>query len=52
LSAEAPIPGGSLDAAKAVFGINGFVIGPAIAATFIAVWQIRAGARDVPERHA
>jgi len=32
----------------AVFGINGFVVGPAIAAMFIAVWHIyvttRAGA--------
>lgn len=34
----------------AVFGINGFVIGPAIAAMFIAVWHIHGGARDVPER--
>jgi predicted PurR-regulated permease PerM len=34
----------------AVFGINGFVIGPAIAAMFIAVWHIQAGARDAPER--
>jgi len=25
----------------AVFGINGFVIGPVIAAMFMAVWQIR-----------
>jgi len=25
----------------AVFGLNGFVLGPAIAAMFIAVWHIR-----------
>lgn len=30
----------------AVFGINGFVIGPAIAAMFIAVWHIYGVARD------
>ena len=29
----------------AVFGINGFVVGPAIAAMFIAVWQIEVGLR-------
>ena len=29
----------------AVFGINGFVIGPAIAAMFIAVWHIHGGVR-------
>ncbi len=30
----------------AVFGINGFVIGPAIAAMFIAVWHIHGTTRD------
>jgi predicted PurR-regulated permease PerM len=29
----------------AIFGINGFVIGPVIAALFIASWDIFAGAR-------
>jgi len=29
----------------AVFGLNGFVIGPAIAAMFIAVWHIQSGGR-------
>jgi predicted PurR-regulated permease PerM len=28
-----------------VFGINGFVLGPAIAAMFIAVWQIYGAVR-------
>jgi len=32
----------------AVFGINGFVLGPVIAAMFIAVWHIRAKALDNP----
>jgi len=31
-----------------VFGINGFVIGPVIAALFIAAWDIFAGARGEP----
>ena len=30
----------------AVFGINGFVIGPAIAAMFMAVWDLFATARE------
>jgi predicted PurR-regulated permease PerM len=30
----------------AVFGINGFVVGPAIAAMFIAVWHIFLTSRD------
>jgi predicted PurR-regulated permease PerM len=34
----------------AIFGLNGFVIGPLIAAMFMAVWEIfaasRAGVRD------
>ena len=30
----------------AVFGISGFVIGPAIAAMFIAVWEIYAANRE------
>jgi predicted PurR-regulated permease PerM len=30
----------------AVFGVNGVVIGPMIAAMFVAVWDIRAGATD------
>jgi predicted PurR-regulated permease PerM len=30
----------------AVFGINGFVIGPVIAAIFVATWDIFAQARD------
>ncbi len=34
----------------AVFGINGFVLGPAIAAMFIAVWHIYVTSRDVPQR--
>ena len=32
----------------AVFGINGFVLGPAIAAMFIAVWHIYGVTRDMP----
>lgn len=32
----------------AVFGVNGFVIGPAIAAMFIAVWQIQQGEATTP----
>lgn len=32
----------------AVFGINGFVLGPAIAAMFIAVWHIYGVTRDAP----
>jgi predicted PurR-regulated permease PerM len=32
----------------AVFGINGFIIGPAIAAMFIAVWDIYVSARAAP----
>jgi predicted PurR-regulated permease PerM len=32
----------------AVFGINGFVIGPLIAAMFIAVWDIVAAERRYP----
>ena len=31
-----------------VFGINGFVLGPVIAAMFMAVWHIWAPASDVP----
>jgi predicted PurR-regulated permease PerM len=30
----------------AVFGINGFVLGPTIAAMFIAVWHIYGTTRD------
>ncbi len=30
----------------AVFGANGFVIGPVIAALFVAVWEIFSGSRD------
>jgi predicted PurR-regulated permease PerM len=30
----------------AIFGINGFVIGPVIAAMFIAVWDIFAASRS------
>jgi predicted PurR-regulated permease PerM len=30
----------------AVFGLNGFVIGPLIAAIFMAAWDIFADARD------
>ena len=33
----------------AAFGINGFVLGPAIAAMFIAVWHIYAVTRDAPQ---
>lgn len=32
----------------AVFGINGFIIGPVIAAMFIAVWDIYVGEHDPP----
>jgi predicted PurR-regulated permease PerM len=32
----------------AAFGVNGFVIGPAIAAMFIAVWQIQQGEAATP----
>jgi hypothetical protein len=31
----------------AVFGANGFVIGPVIAALFVTVWDIFAGSRNV-----
>jgi predicted PurR-regulated permease PerM len=34
----------------AVFGINGFVLGPAIAAMFIAVWHIYGVAREEEAR--
>jgi predicted PurR-regulated permease PerM len=34
----------------AVFGINGFIIGPVIAAMFIAVWDIYASERSLPPR--
>jgi len=30
----------------AVFGINGFVLGPVIAAMFIAVWHLHGKARE------
>ena len=30
----------------AIFGVNGFVIGPVIAATFMAVWDIFAASRS------
>jgi predicted PurR-regulated permease PerM len=33
----------------AVFGINGFVIGPVIAAMFMAVWDLFATAREEAE---
>ena len=38
----------------AVFGINGFVLGPTIAAMFIAVWQMlgKTGARGPEPGHA
>jgi predicted PurR-regulated permease PerM len=32
----------------AVFGINGFIIGPVIAAMFIAVWDIYVTERSAP----
>jgi len=32
----------------AVFGINGFIIGPVIAAMFIAVWDIYVNERSAP----
>ena len=32
----------------AVFGINGFILGPAIAAMFIAVWEIYVSERSAP----
>jgi predicted PurR-regulated permease PerM len=32
----------------ALFGINGFVIGPVIAALFIAVWDLFAASRVTP----
>ena len=31
-----------------VFGINGFVLGPAIAAMFMAVWHIRLSGPSLP----
>jgi predicted PurR-regulated permease PerM len=31
-----------------VFGINGFIIGPVIAAMFIAVWDIYVSERSTP----
>jgi predicted PurR-regulated permease PerM len=31
-----------------VFGINGFVLGPAIAAMFMAVWHIRLSTTSKP----
>jgi predicted PurR-regulated permease PerM len=34
----------------AVFGINGFVIGPTIAAMFIAVWHLSTAAPAQPHR--
>lgn len=34
----------------AVFGINGFVLGPAITAMFIAIWHIDVMARHPGER--
>ncbi|MEO8040222.1 MAG: AI-2E family transporter, partial [Betaproteobacteria bacterium] len=33
----------------AIFGLNGFVIGPAIAAMFIAVWDVVATSREKAE---
>lgn len=33
-----------------LFGLNGFVIGPVIAAMFIAAWDLSAGSRGVDER--
>ncbi len=33
----------------AIFGFNGFVIGPIIAAMFIAVWDVLATARPTAE---
>jgi len=32
-----------------IFGLNGFVIGPTIAAMFIAVWDIFSGSRQSPQ---
>jgi predicted PurR-regulated permease PerM len=34
----------------AIFGLNGFVIGPVIAAMFISAWEIFADARRSPRR--
>jgi predicted PurR-regulated permease PerM len=36
----------------AIFGINGFVIGPLIAAMFMAAWDIFASARTSPDEPA
>jgi predicted PurR-regulated permease PerM len=33
-----------------VFGVNGFVVGPTIAAMFVAVWHIHVSMRDAPDR--
>ena len=35
-----------------IFGVNGFVIGPVIAAMFVAVWNIFAQSREVQEEQA
>jgi predicted PurR-regulated permease PerM len=35
----------------ALFGINGFVIGPVIAALFMAAWSLFANSGDVGDRH-
>jgi predicted PurR-regulated permease PerM len=32
------------------FGLNGFILGPVIAAMFIAVWDIFASSRHIPAR--
>jgi predicted PurR-regulated permease PerM len=34
----------------ALFGLNGFVIGPAVAALFIAAWDLFASAKDAPQK--
>lgn len=36
----------------ALFGLHGFVIGPAIAALFIATWDLFSSARDLPVEHS
>ena len=35
----------------ALFGINGFVIGPVIAALFMAAWSLFANSGDVGDHH-
>jgi predicted PurR-regulated permease PerM len=33
----------------AIFGLNGFVIGPVVAALFIAVWDLSSASRQIPQ---